>query len=69
MAKRGVKKQAALTAGAESATEFGQEGQEQVAQNVALQREGIETPTFRGAVAAGTLGALSAVGPGAVAVS
>lgn len=66
-AKRGPYKQAAITGGAEAGTEFGQEGQEQVAQNIAQQREGFNVPTFRGAVGAGTMGALSAVGLGAAA--
>ena len=66
-AKRGAYKQAAITGGAEAGTEFGQEAQEQVAQNIAQQREGFNVPTFRGAVGAGTMGALSATGLGAAA--
>ena len=66
-AKRGPYKQAAITGVTESGTEFGQEAQEQVAQNIAQQREGFNVPTFRGAVGAGTLGALSATGLGAYA--
>lgn len=50
---------------AEAAPEFVQAGQEQVAQNIALQREGFDVPTFRGAVGAGTLEALAGAGLGA----
>lgn len=64
MAKRGATKQGARTAAAEAGTEFAQEGQEQLAQNIAQQREGFNVPTGRGVVGAGTLGALSAIGPG-----
>jgi len=39
----------------EAAPEALQAAQEQVAQNVALQREGVDVPTFRGAVGAGAL--------------
>jgi len=63
-AKRGPYKQGAITGVTEAGTEFGQEGQEQVAQNIAQQREGFDVPTFRGAVGAGTLGALTAAGLG-----
>lgn len=52
-------------AAAEAAPEFIQAGQEQVAQNIALQREGFDVPTFRGAVGAGTLEALAGAGLGA----
>jgi hypothetical protein len=64
MAKRGATKQGVRTAAAEAGTEFAQEGQEQLAQNIAQQREGFNVPTGRGVVGAGTLGALSAIGPG-----
>jgi dUTPase len=43
----------------EAAPEAVQAAQEQIAQNVALQREGIPTPTFRGAVGAGALEAIA----------
>lgn len=66
-AKRGPYKQAAVTGGVEAGTEFGQEAQEKVAENIAQQREGFNVPTFRGAVGAGTMGALSATGLGAAA--
>lgn len=64
IAKRGVGKQAARTAAAEAGTEFAQEAQEQLAQNIAQQREGFNVPTGRGVAGAGALGALSAIGPG-----
>jgi len=51
-------------AAAEAAPEAIQAAQEQVAQNIALQREGVETPTFRGAVGAGALEALAGAGVG-----
>ncbi len=45
-----------LEAGAKEALpEMAQAGQEQVAQNIALQREGFDVPTMRGAVSAATL--------------
>lgn len=43
----------------EAVPEFLQGSEEQVAQNVALQREGVDTPTFRGAVAQGALEGLT----------
>jgi len=55
-----------LEAGAlEAAPEFIQAGQEQVAQNIALQREGFDVPTFRGAVSSATLEGLAGAGLGA----
>jgi hypothetical protein len=39
----------------EAAPETAQAAQEQIAQNIALQREGMDVPTFRGAVGAGAL--------------
>ena len=50
----------------EAAPEFLQGSAEQVAQNVALQREGRDIPTFQGAVGTGTLEALAGFGAGAV---
>jgi len=59
----------------EAAIEIPQEGQEQVAQNLALQREGYDVPTFQGAVSraamagaagfamGGSLGGLEAMSP------
>jgi hypothetical protein len=47
-------------AAAETAVEVPQEMQEQVATNIALQREGAEVPTFRGAVQAGAMAAPAA---------
>lgn len=66
-AKRGIGRNAAVTGATEAGTEFGQEAQEKIAENIALQREGFNVPTFRGAVGAGTMGALSASGLGAYA--
>jgi hypothetical protein len=48
----------------EGTPEFAQGFQEMVAKNVALQREGFNVPTYRGAVAAGTLEGLAGVGLG-----
>jgi dUTPase len=54
----------------EAAPEAVQAAQEQVAQNIALQREGVDVPTFRGAVGAGALEAIAggALGAGVEAV-
>jgi len=49
----------------EAVPEAVQAGQEQVAQNIALQREGFDVPTFRGAVSAATLEAIAGGGLGA----
>ena len=49
----------------EAAPEALQAGQEQVAQNIALQREGFDVPTFRGAAGAATLEGLAGAGLGA----
>lgn len=49
----------------ESVPEALQAGQERVAQNIALQREGMDVPTFRGAVGAATLEGLAGAGLGA----
>jgi hypothetical protein len=64
-AERGVIKQGAITAGKELATEFPQGAQEQLAQNIALQREGLDVPTMRGVVGQGTLEGLAGLGMGA----
>ena len=64
-AERGVVKQGAITAGKELATEFPQGAQEQLAQNIALQREGFDVPTMRGVVGQGTLEGLAGLGMGA----
>jgi hypothetical protein len=55
----------ATTAVAEAAPEFVQGSQEQVAQNLALQREGFDVDTFRGVAGAGTLEGLAGAGLGA----
>jgi hypothetical protein len=65
-AERGVIKQGAITGGKEFATEFPQGAQEQLAQNIALQREGFDVPTMRGVVGQGTLEGLAGLGMGAV---
>lgn len=65
-AERGVIKQGAITGGKELATEFPQGAQEQLAQNIALQREGFDVPTMRGVVGQGTLEGLAGLGMGAV---
>ena len=49
----------------EATPEFLQGSEEQVAKNVALQREGIDTPTFRGAVSQGALEGLTGAALGA----
>jgi hypothetical protein len=66
-AKRGITKQAAITGGKEFGTEFIQGGQEQLAQNIAQQREGFDVPTMRGVVGQGTLEGLAGLGMGATA--
>jgi hypothetical protein len=65
-AERGVIKQGAITGGKELATEFPQGAQEQLAQNIALQREGFDVPTMRGVIGQGTLEGLAGLGMGAV---
>ena len=63
-AERGVIKQGAITGGKEFITETAQGGQEQLAQNIALQREGFDVPTMRGVVGQGTLEGLAGLGMG-----
>ena len=63
-AERGVIKQGALTAGKEFLTEGAEGSQEQIAQNLALQRQGFDVPTFRGAVSQGVLEGLAGAGMG-----
>jgi hypothetical protein len=46
---------------------FGQAGQEQLAQNIAAQREGVDVPTMRGVVGQATLEGLAGLGLGSVA--
>lgn len=65
-AKRGIVKQGAVTGTKEFGTEFAQAGQEQLAQNIAQQREGFDVPTMRGVVGQGTLEGLAGLGMGAV---
>tara|TARA_R110000868_G_scaffold172464_2_gene408348 strand:- start:610 stop:6564 length:5955 start_codon:yes stop_codon:yes gene_type:complete len=62
-----VKKQAAVTGLKEFAGEAAQGGQEQLAQNIALQREGYDVPTMRGVVGQATMEGLTGAGLGAAA--
>ena len=64
LAKRGVGKFTQTVVG-EAGTEGLQAGQEQVAQNIALQRQGFDVPTFRGAAGQATLDAITGGGLGA----
>lgn len=65
-AKRGVLRQGAITGAKEFGTEALQGGQEQLAQNIAQQREGFDVPTMRGVVGQATLEGLAGLGLGAV---
>jgi hypothetical protein len=67
MAARTMPGQAARTAAVESLGEGAQGGFEQLAQNIALQREGFDVPTMRGVVSSGVLeaGAGAPLGAGA----
>jgi hypothetical protein len=65
-ATREVAEGAARTAVTESVPELLQGSQEQVAKNIALQREGFDVPTMRGVASSGTLEALAGAGLGAV---
>ena len=62
-----IKKQAAVTGAKEFAGEAAQGGQEQLAQNIALQREGYNVPTMRGVVGQATMEGLAGAGLGAAA--
>ena len=66
-AKRGIVKQAGIAGATEFGTEFAQGAQEQLAQNIALQREGFDVPTMRGVVGQGTLEGLAGLGMGTIA--
>jgi hypothetical protein len=66
-AMRGAIKQGAVSGTTEFGTEFAQAGQEQLAQNVALQREGFDVPTMRGVVGQATLEGLAGAGLGSLA--
>jgi hypothetical protein len=65
-AAREVAEGAARTAVTEAVPELLQGSQEQVAKNIALQREGFDVPTMRGVAGSGTLEALAGAGLGAV---
>ena len=64
-AERGVIKHGAITGVKEFGTEALQGGQEQLAENIALQREGFDVPTMRGVVGQGVLEGLAGLGVGA----
>ena len=64
-AAKGALRQRAEAGVLEALPEALQAGQEQVAQNIAQQREGMDVPTFRGAVGAATLEGLAGAGLGA----
>lgn len=66
-AKQNVIGRGLIGGGAEALPEFAQGSAEQVAQNIALQREGRDVPTFQGAVGQGTLGAIAGFGAGGLA--
>jgi hypothetical protein len=70
VAKKGILKGAVSGAVTEAIPEAAQGGQEQLARNIALQREGVDVPTMRGVVGAGTLeglaGGMAGAGVGAV---
>jgi len=63
-AERGVIKHGAITAGKEFLGEGAEGSQEQIAQNLALQRQGFDVPTFRGAVSQGVMEGLAGAGMG-----
>ena len=65
IAKQGIKKYATKEGLTEFGTEFTQAGQEQLAQNLALQREGIDTPLMRGVISNAVLEGLAGLGMGA----
>jgi hypothetical protein len=62
---RGVIKEAGIAGVKEAIPEALQGGQEQLAQNIALQREGFDVPTMRGVVGQGALEGLAGFGVGA----
>lgn len=64
-APKGVARRTAEVAALEAIPEGLQGAQEKLAENVALQREGIETPAMRGVVGSGALEALAGAGTGA----
>jgi hypothetical protein len=66
-AARGYIGTAAKTGTTEAVPEFFQGSQEQLARNLALQKEGFDVPTMRGVVTQGTFEALAGAGLGAAA--
>lgn len=62
---RSIAGRATTTGVAEAVPEIAQGSQEQLAQNIALQREGFDVDTFRGVAGAGTLEGLAGAGLGA----
>jgi GNAT superfamily N-acetyltransferase len=65
IAKQGIRKYASKEGLTEFGTESLQAGQEQVAGNLALQREGIDTPLMRGVISNAVLEGLAGFGMGA----
>jgi hypothetical protein len=63
-AKRGVIKHGAITGGKEFVGEGLEGGQEQLAQNIAQQREGFDVPTMRGVAGQATMEGLAGLGMG-----
>lgn len=64
-AERGVIKQGTITAGKEFLGEAAEGGQEQMAQNIALQRQGFDVPTMQGVASQATLEGMAGLGMGA----
>lgn len=64
-AERGVIKQGTITAGKEFLGEAAEGGQEQMAQNIAQQRQGFDVPTMQGVVSQATLEGMAGLGMGA----
>ena len=65
VAARGPVKQAAIKGGEEFTTEALQGGQEKLAENIALRREGYDVPLMRGVIAQGVLEGVAGLGLGA----
>lgn len=65
LAPKGMARRAGETAVAEALPETVQGAQEQLAQNIALQREGFDVPTMRGVYASGAMEGLAGAGLGA----
>ena len=63
---KGLGKQVAATAAVEFGTEAAQAGQERMAANIALQKQGFDVPTFEGVAGAATFEGLIGAGAGAI---